>query len=136
MEWYVDLNDLDSFVYNGKSSVQMKFLHEADNLSPFERDIEFVEIDGSEDRGDLLVDYKRLKNKKIPVEGHIDCSMSDAKLVAKEIEEWLVSDVRYKPLIFSNDLTEYEAVVTDLDIKEVVTGLLKVKFTFNSRRRR
>lgn len=133
MEWLVDLNDLDSFVFNGKSNIQMLYVYEADNLTPFERDIEFIEVDGR--NGDLVVDYERYKNKKIAVKGYADCGHSEAKLVAREFKQWLTSDSSYKSLTFSDDLEEYEAVVTDLKIKEPIKGLLSVEFIFNCKRK-
>lgn len=133
MEWLVDLNDLDSFVFNDKSNIQMLYVYEADNLTPFERDIEFIEVDGR--NGDLVVDYERDKNKKITVKGYADCGYSEAKLVAREFRQWLTPNSKYKSLIFSNDLEEYEAVVTDLKIKEPIKGLLSVEFIFNCKRK-
>ena len=41
-------------------------------------------------------------------------------------------EVKYKTLIFSNDLTEYEAIVKGpIEIVEEVEGLLNINFKFS-----
>ena len=130
MQWYKDITELDSFIYGAKSSTSFHFAYEADNLKSFERDFELKEVPGRSD--ELIIDNKRKKNKIVNVEGTIDCKGVEAKIVAKEFNNWLAGEVKYKPLTFSNDLTYYEAIVIgDIDIREEMKGVLKVKFQFS-----
>lgn len=130
MQWYKDITELDSFIYGAKSSTSFHFAYEADNLKSFERDFELKEVPGRSD--ELIVDNKRKKNKIVNVEGTIDCKGVEAKIVANKFNTWLAGEVKYKPLTFSNDLTNYEAIVIgDIDIKEEIKGVLKVKFQFS-----
>lgn len=132
MQWYKDITELDSFTYGAISSTSFHFAFEADNLKSFERDFELKEIPGRSD--ELIIDNKRKKNKILNIEGHIDCKGVEAKIVASKFNNWLVGEVKYKPLFFSNDLTDYEAIVIgDIDIKEVIKGVLSVKFQFSCR---
>lgn len=130
MQWYQDITELDSFVYGAISSTSFHFAYEADNLKSFERDFELKEVPGRSD--ELIIDNKRKKNKIVNVEGHIDCKGVEAKIVSNKFNNWLAGEVKYKPLSFSNDLTDYEAIVIgDIDIKEVIKGVLSVKFQFS-----
>lgn len=130
MDWYVDINSLDTFTYGGVVSTSFDFAFKADNLKPFERDFELKEIPGR--TGDLLIDNKRKKNKIINVEGWIDCGSKDAGLVMRAFNDWLCGEVLYKPLTFSNDLTRYEAIVIGvIEPDEVIDKFIKVKFKFS-----
>lgn len=130
MQWYKDITQLDSFAYGAKSSTSFNFAYEADNLKPFERDFELVPIMGRSD--ELIINNNRKKNKIINIDGTVDCKGVEAKIVARNINTWLTGEVKYKPLTFTNDLTSYEAIVVgEVDIKEVLKGVLSVKFKFS-----
>lgn len=132
MHWYTDITELDSFVYGAKSSTFFNFAYEADNLKSFENDFELFSIPGRSD--ELIINNKRKKNKIINVEGIVDCKGVEADVVANNFNKWLVGEVKYKTLNFSNDLTNYEAIVIGgVDIQEVINGVLKVKFKFSCR---
>lgn len=132
MQYYVDKNSLDYFVYGGTSSASFNFIiTENDNLNSFENDFELIEIPGR--NGDLVIDNKRKKNKEINIEAYADIEgLGDANTVAKNIKQWLQGEVKYKTLSFSNDLTEYEAIVKGpIEIVEEVEGLLNINFKFS-----
>ena len=135
MNWYVDINNLDTLTFGGVVSTSFNFAFKADNLKPFERDFELKEIPGR--TGDLLIDNKRKKNKIINVEGWIDCGNKDAKVVMRDFNNWLCGEVLYKPLTFSNDLTQYEAIVIGvIEPDEVIDKFIKVKFKFSCKEAR
>lgn len=132
MQYYVDKNSLDYFVYGGTSSASFNFIiTENDNLNSFENDFELIEIPGRS--GDLVIDNKRKKNKEINIEAYADIEgLGDAHTVAKNIKQWLQGEVKYKALSFSNDLTEYEAIVKGpIEIVEEIEGLLNINFKFS-----
>ena len=132
MQYYVDKNSLDYFVYGGTSSASFNFIiTENDNLNSFENDFELIEIPGRS--GDLVIDNKRKKNKEINIEAYIDLEgLEDAQTVVKNIKQWLQGEVTYKTLTFSNDLIEYEAIVKGpIEIVEEVEGLLNINFKFS-----
>ena len=132
MQYYVDKNSLDYFVYGGTSSASFNFIiTENDNLNSFENDFELIEILGRS--GDLLINNNRKKNKEINIEAYVDLDgLGDAKTVSKNIKQWLQGEVKYKDLTFSNDLTEYKAIVKGpIEIVEEVEGLLNINFKFN-----
>ena len=132
MQYYVDKNSLDYFVYGGTSSASFNFIiTENDNLNSFENDFELIEIPGRS--GDLVIDNKRKKNKEINIEAYADIEgLGDAKTVSKNIKQWLQGEVKYKDLTFSNDLTEYKAIVKGpIEIVEEVEGLLNINFKFS-----
>ena len=132
MQYYVDKNSLDYFVYGGTSSASFNFIiTENDNLNSFENDFELIEIPGRS--GDLVIDNKRKKNKEINIEAYADIEgLGDAHTVAKNIKQWLQGEVKYKDLTFSNDLTEYKAIVKGpIEIVEEVEGLLNINFKFS-----
>ena len=132
MQYYVDKNSLDYFVYGGTSSASFNFIiTENDNLNSFENDFELIEIPGRS--GDLLINNNRKKNKEINIEAYADIEeLGDAHTVAKNIKQWLQGEVKYKALSFSNDLTEYEAIVKGpIEIVEEVEGLLNINFKFS-----
>lgn len=132
MQYYVDKNSLDYFVYGGTSSASFNFMIiENDNLNGFENDFELIEIPGRS--GDLVIDNKRKKNKEINIEAYADIEgLGDAHTVAKNIKQWLQGEVKYKALSFSNDLTEYEAIVKGpIEIVEEIEGLLNINFKFS-----
>ena len=132
MQYYVDKNSLDYFVYGGTSSASFNFIiTENDHLNSFENDFELIEIPGRS--GDLLINNNRKKNKEINIEAYADIEgLGDAHTVAKNIKQWLQGEVKYKTLSFSNDLTEYEAIVKGpIEIVEEVEGLLNINFKFS-----
>ena len=132
MQYYVDKNSLDYFVYGGTSSASFNFIiTENDNLNGFENDFELIEIPGRS--GDLLINNNRKKNKEINIEAYADIEgLGDANTVAKNIKQWLQGEVKYKTLTFSNDLIEYEAIVKGpIEIVEEVEGLLNINFKFS-----
>lgn len=132
MQYYVDKNSLDYFVYGGTSSASFNFMIvENDNLNGFENDFELIEIPGRS--GDLLINNNRKKNKEINIEAYVDLDgLGDAKTVSKNIKQWLQGEVKYKDLTFSNDLTEYKAIVKGpIEIVEEMEGLLNINFKFS-----
>ena len=132
MQYYVDKNSLDYFVYGGTSSASFNFIiTENDHLNSFENDFELIEISGRS--GDLVIDNKRKKNKEINIEAYADIEgLGDAHTVAKNIKQWLQGEVKYKDLTFSNDLTEYKAIVKGpIEIVEEIEGLLNINFKFS-----
>ena len=132
MQYYVDKNSLDYFVYGGTSSASFNFIiTENDNLNSFENDFELIEIPGRS--GDLVIDNKRKKNKEINIEAYADIEeLGDAHTVAENIKQWLQGEVKYKDLTFSNDLTEYKAIVKGpIEIVEEIEGLLNINFKFS-----
>ena len=132
MQYYVDKNSLDYFVYGGTSSASFNFIiTENDNLNSFENDFELIEIPGR--NGDLVIDNKRKKNKEINIEAYADIEeLGDAHTVAKNIKQWLQGEVKYKTLTFSNDSIEYEAIVKGaIEIVEEMEGLLNINFKFS-----
>ena len=132
MQYYIDKSKLEYFVYGGTSSASFNFIIvENDNLNSFENDFELVEIPGRS--GDLLIDHKRKKNKEINIIAYADIEeLGSAKTMAKNIRNWLTGEVKYKPLTFSDDLTNYEAIVVGpIEIKEEIEGLLYVSFKFS-----
>lgn len=133
MKWYKNINELKSFTYGATSSTSFKYGFEADNLKPFELDFELKEVPGRS--GDLIIDNKRKKNKIISVEGQIDCDGAASNVVIGKINTWLCGEVKYKPLIFSDDVTRYEAIVVpgSYDVKETIKGVLSLKFQFSAK---
>ena len=132
MQYYVDKNSLDYFVYGGTSSASFNFMIvENDNLNGFENDFELIEIPGRS--GDLLINNNRKKNKEINIEAYVDLDgLGDAKTVSKNIKQWLQGEVKYKTLTFSNDLIEYKAIVKGpIEIVEEIEGLLNINFKFS-----
>jgi phage-related protein len=132
VQYYVDKNSLDYFVYGGTSSASFNFIiTENDHLNSFENDFELIEIPGRS--GDLVIDNKRKKNKEINIEAYIDLEgLEDAQTVVKNIKQWLQGEVTYKTLTFSNDLIEYEAIVKGpIEIVEEMEGLLNISFKFS-----
>ena len=132
MIYYVDKDKLEHFTFGGTSSASFNFIIvENDNLNSFENDFELIEIPGRS--GDLLINNNRKKNKEINIEAYIDLDgLGDAKTVSKNIKQWLQGEVKYKTLTFSNDLTDYEAIVIgSIEIFEEIEGLLNIKFKFS-----
>ena len=132
MQYYVDKNSLEHFTFGGTSSASFNFIIvENNNLNGFENDFELIEIPGRS--GDLVIDNKRKKNKEINIEAYADIEgLGDAHTVAKNIKQWLQGEVKYKDLTFSNDLTEYKAIVKGpIEIVEEMEGLLNINFKFS-----
>ena len=132
MIYYVDKNSLEHFTFGGTSSASFNFIIvENDNLKSFENDFELIEIPGRS--GDLLINNNRKKNKEINIEAYIDLDgLGDAKTVSRDVKQWLQGEVKYKDLTFSNDLTEYKAIVKGpIEIVEEIEGLLNINFKFS-----
>ena len=132
MIYYVDKNSLEHFTFGGTSSASFNFIIvENNNLNGFENDFELIEIPGRS--GDLLINNNRKKNKEINIEAYIDLDgLGDAKTVSRDIKQWLQGEVKYKDLTFSNDLTEYKAIVKGpVEIVEEIEGLLNINFKFS-----
>ena len=133
MIYYIDKNKLEHFTFGGTSSASFNFIIvENDNLKGFENDFELISVPGR--NGDLIVDNQRKKNKEINIVAYVDLDdlNKDAKTTAKEIKAWLQSEVKYKDLIFSDDLTQYQAIVLgNVEIIEEIEGLLNVSFKFS-----
>lgn len=130
VQWYKNITELDSFVYGANSSTFFNFAFEADNLKPFENDFELVEVMGRD--GDLLIDNKRRKSKDVNVKGYLICDGVDPSVMCDKFNDWLVGEVKYKHLKFSNDKTEYEAIVVGvIDMKERFKGIFDVSFKFS-----
>ena len=132
MIYYIDKDKLEYFTFGGTSSASFNFIiMENDNLSSFENDFELISVPGR--TGDLIVNNNRKKNKEINISAYVDLEgLGDAKTVARNINNWLTGNVSYKPLIFSDDLVKYEAIVIGkVDIREVIEGLLEISFKFN-----
>ena len=81
MQYYVDKNSLDYFVYGGTSSASFNFIIiENDNLNSFENDFEIISIPGR--HGDLILNNNKKKNKEINIEAYIDLKgLGDAKTI-------------------------------------------------------
>lgn len=132
MQYFIDKDKLEYFVYGGTSSASFNFIiMENDNLNSFENDFKLVEIPGR--NGDLLINNKRKKNKEINIVAYADIEdLGNAKTVARNVQNWLCGEVKYKPLTFSDDLNSYEAIVVGpVEIKEELEGLLYVSFKFS-----
>ena len=132
MIYYVDKNSLEHFTFGGTSSASFNFIIvRNDNLNGFENDFELIEIPGRS--GDLLINNNRKKNKEINIEAYIDLDgLGDAKTVSRDVKQWLQGEVKYKDLTFSNDLTEYKAIVKGpIEIVEEIEGLLNINFKFS-----
>ena len=132
MIYYVDKNSLEHFTFGGTSSASFNFIIvKNDNLNGFENDFELIEIPGRS--GDLLINNNRKKNKEINIEAYIDLDgLGDAKTVSRDVKQWLQGEVKYKDLTFSNDLTEYKAIVKGpIEIVEEIEGLLNINFKFS-----
>lgn len=132
MQYFVDKDKLDYFVYGGTSSASFNFIiMENNNLNGFENDFELVSIPGRS--GDLIINNNRKLNKEININAKVDLNgLGDAKTVGKNILNWLCGEVKYKTLTFSDDLTRYEAIALGkVEIFEEVEGMLDVKFKFS-----
>lgn len=130
VQWYKNITELDSFVYGANSSTFFNFAFEADNLKPFENDFELVEVMGRD--GDLLIDNKRRKSKDVNVKGYLICDGVEPSVMSDKFNDWLVGEVKYKPLKFSNDKTEYEAIVVGgVAMEERLKGIFDISFKFS-----
>ena len=133
MQYYINKESLNYFVYSGTSSASFNFIIiENDNLKSFENDFELVSVPGR--NGDLIIPNNRKKNKEINIEAYVDLEelKKDAKTAAKEIKLWLQGEVKYKNLTFSDDLVNYKAIVVgEIEIYEEIENLLNVKFKFS-----
>lgn len=133
MKWYKDISNLKKFTYGATSSASFKYGFEADNLKPFELDFDIMEVPGRS--GDLIIDNKRKKNKVISVKGQVDCGEEESRVVIGKINTWLCGEVKYKPLVFSDDVVKYEAIVVpgSYTIAEIVKGVLSLEFQFSAK---
>ena len=132
MQYFVDKDKLDYFVYGGTSSASFNFIiMDNDNLNGFENDFELVSIPGRS--GDLIINNNRKLNKEININAKADLNgLGEAEVVSRDILNWLCGEVEYKTLTFSDDLTTYEAIVLGkVIIFEEVEGMLDIKFKFS-----
>lgn len=131
MQWYKNITELDSFVYGANSSTFFNFVYEANNLNPFENDFELVSVLGRD--GDLLIDNKRKKSKEVEIKGYIICEGVEPHILISKFNNWLLGEVEYKNLKFSNDPTKYMAIVKDgvIDIKLKTKKIYEVDFKFS-----
>lgn len=126
MQYFVDENELISFIYGDVSSTlySLYVLNVQGLNNAFERDIEFVEIPARD--GDLIINNSRKKSKEITIEGFIDFEKShieNFEELCSEIENWLQSEVKLNKLQFSNSFKTYKAICTGIEIDEVIDGL-------------
>lgn len=133
MNYYTD--NLLEFIYGGvASSTYFLYLTNIEGLyDSFERDIEFIEVQGRD--GDLAIDNKRKKSKDITLEGFIDLDRISNSVefskVANDIEQWLQGEVKYKPLQIKGESKIYNAIcINQIKISEVIEGLGEVMITF------
>ena len=133
MQYYVDKNSLDYFVYGGTSSASFNFIiTENDHLNSFENDFELIEIPGRS--GDLVIDNKRKKNKEINIEAYVDLDelQGTKEEIILNIRKWLQGEVKYNKLMFSDTSILYEAIILgNVEIVEEMEGLLNIKFKFS-----
>lgn len=133
MQYFVDENELISFIYGGVSSTlySLYVLNVQGLNNAFERDIKFIEVPGR--NGDLIIDNNRRKSKEIKIEGFIDHSKSYIETFDElviEIEKWLQSEVKLNKLQFSNSFRTYKAICTGIEIDEVIERLGQVLIKF------
>jgi len=110
------------FEYNGKKSIDFGLrIQNALSIVIPEQDIELMEVPGKD--GDLAFDKKRLKGviKSFPCTLDVPTGMT-VDLVAKQISEWLRTDVGWNKLVFSGyEGYEYEALCYEtFDIEETL----------------
>ena len=133
MQYYVDKNSLDYFVYGGTSSASFNFIIvENDHLNGFENDFELIEIPGRS--GDLLINNNRKKNKEINIEAYVDLDelQGTKEEIILNIRKWLQGEVKYNKLMFSDTSILYEAIILgNVEIVEEMEGLLNIKFKFS-----
>ena len=133
MQYYVDKNSLDYFVYGGTSSASFNFIiTENDHLNSFENDFELIEIPGRS--GDLLINNNRKKNKEINIEAYVDLDefQGTKEEIILNIRKWLQGEVKYNKLMFSDTSILYEAIILgNVEIVEEMEGLLNIKFKFS-----
>lgn len=131
MQYYINKEELQYFVYDGISSTDFGIVIIKDNqLSSPERNIEVVEVDGRDEP--LLIDKKNYKPFKLELECYIDAENNNIKEVARSIKRWIQGEFKFKNLSFSDDPEySYEAVCTNkLDIEEVIDLLGEFKLSF------
>lgn len=133
MRYYVDDHELMDFNYNEVSSTSFfMIIEEIDGLlDTFERDIDLIEVMGRD--GELIIDNHRKKSKDIIVRGHIDVEKSyfPVDILAVKIEEWLQSEISYKPLFFKNHDIKYNAICfNQIKLSEVIKDLCSFEITF------
>ena len=134
MQYFVDENELISFIYGGVSSTlySLYVLNVQGLNNAFERDIKFIEVPGR--NGDLIIDNNRRKSKEIRIEGFIDFEKSYIESfedLCSEIENWLQGEVELNTLKFSNSYKSYNAICTSVEIDEVIENLGEVTMKFN-----
>lgn len=110
------------FEYKGRKSTEFGLrIQNALSITTPERDIELMEVPGKD--GDLAFDKKRLKGVPKPFLCTLDVPDGmTVDLVAKQISEWLRTDVGWSKLVFSGyEGYEYEALCYEtFDIEETL----------------
>lgn len=131
MQYYINKDDLQYFVYDGISSADFNIIITKTNqLSSPERNIEIVEIDGR--NNNLLIDKGNYKPFDLEIECYIDAEENNIYEISRNIKKWLQSDFKFKKLIFSDDPEYYyeASCINKLDIEEVINLLGEFKITF------
>lgn len=131
MQYYINKDDLQYFIYDGISSADFNIIITKTNqLSSPERNIEIIEIDGRNDH--LLIDKGNYKPFNLEIECYIDAEENNICEISRNIKKWLQSDFKFKKLIFSDDPEYYyeASCINKLDIEEVINLLGEFKITF------
>lgn len=131
MDYYVNKDELQYFIFNGISSADFGIIITNTNqLSSPERNIDIVEVDGRNEV--LVIDKGNYKPFELKLECSIDSENTDINELARNIKRWLQSDFSYKKLILSDDDEYYyEAICANkLDIEEVIIELGEFQVTF------
>lgn len=131
MQYYVNKDDLQYFVYNGMSSADFGIvITNTNQLSSPERNVEIVEIDGRDEP--LIIDKGNFKPFELKITCSIDSEEKNINDLSRDIKMWLQSDFKLKKLILSDDLEYYynAACVNKLDIEEVIKELGEFELTF------
>ncbi|MGL5460721.1 MAG: distal tail protein Dit [Cetobacterium sp.] len=120
------------FIYNGIKSTDMGLnIKNKPSISPIERNIETVEVDGR--NGELIFDKGNYKNLIIRVECILNRDRETSILNRiTNLRTWLQKEFDYKKLYFSDDLGYYyEAVcINKLDIDEVFNEIGEGELSF------
>lgn len=131
MDYYVNKEELQYFIFNGISSADFGIIITNTNqLSSPERNIDVVEVDGRNEA--LVMDKGNYKPFELKLECSIDSENIDINELARNIKRWLQSNFNYNRLILSDDDEYYyEAICTNkLDIEEVIIELGEFQVTF------
>lgn len=120
------------FEYKGRRSTEFGLrIHNTLSITTPEQDIELLEVAGND--GDIAFDKKRLKG----VDKSFPCTLfvpegKNVDVIAKEISEWLRTDVGWDKLVFSGyEGYEFEALCYEtFDIEETLRNRGKTVINF------